>query len=61
MSTTRRCKCSAAAVGRLQLTGTGDVFAPGDLGQGGADDSMDFATAPGMDETPFDAPRRVRN
>jgi enoyl-CoA hydratase len=43
----------------LLITGTGDVFAPGgDLGQGGADDWMDFATGLGMDVTPFDVLRQ---
>jgi enoyl-CoA hydratase len=43
----------------LLLTGTGDVFAPGgDLGQGGADDWMDFGAVLGVDVTPFDALRQ---
>jgi enoyl-CoA hydratase len=43
----------------LLITGTGDVFAPGgDLGQGGEDDWMDFASTLGMDVTPFDALRQ---
>src|SRR5579875_687483 len=42
----------------LLITGTGDVFAPGgDLGQGGADDWMDFASTLSMDVTPFDTLR----
>jgi enoyl-CoA hydratase len=43
----------------LLITGTGDVFAPGgDLGQGGEDDWMDFASTLGMDVTPFDVLRQ---
>src|SRR6202040_2495432 len=43
----------------LLITGTGDVFAPGgDLGQGGQDDWMDFASTLGMDVTPFDVLRQ---
>src|SRR5215213_9852255 len=43
----------------LLITGTGDVFAPGgDLGQGGEDDWMDFASTMGMDVTPFDVLRQ---
>jgi enoyl-CoA hydratase len=43
----------------LLITGTGDVFAPGgDLGQGGVDDWMDFASTMGMDVTPFDVLRQ---
>jgi enoyl-CoA hydratase len=43
----------------LLITGTGDVFAPGgDLGQGGEDNWMDFASTLGMDVTPFDVLRR---
>ncbi len=43
----------------LLITGTGDVFAPGgDLGQGGEDDWMDFASTIGMDVTPFDVLRQ---
>ena len=43
----------------LLITGTGDVFAPGgDLGQGGEDDWMDFASTMGMDVTPFDTLRQ---
>ncbi|HXL63041.1 MAG TPA: enoyl-CoA hydratase/isomerase family protein, partial [Mycobacterium sp.] len=43
----------------LLITGTGDVFAPGgDLGQGGQDDWMDFASTMGMDVTPFDVLRQ---
>jgi enoyl-CoA hydratase len=43
----------------LLITGTGDVFAPGgDLGQGGEDNWMDFATTMGMDVTPFDVLRQ---
>ncbi|MGV0793220.1 enoyl-CoA hydratase/isomerase family protein [Mycolicibacterium sp. XJ1819] len=43
----------------LIITGTGDVFAPGgDLGQGGDDNWIDFATVFGMDVTPFDALRQ---
>jgi enoyl-CoA hydratase len=42
----------------LLITGAGDVFAPGgDLGQGGADDWMDFASTLSMDVTPFDTLR----
>jgi len=42
----------------LLITGTGDVFAPGgDLGQGGEDDWMGFASTLGMDVTPFDSLR----
>lgn len=43
----------------LVITGTGDVFAPGgDLGQGGEDNWMDFASVMGMDVTPFDTLRQ---
>ncbi|NDJ90066.1 MULTISPECIES: enoyl-CoA hydratase/isomerase family protein [Mycolicibacter] len=43
----------------LLITGTGDVFAPGgDLGQGGEDNWMDFASTLGMDVTPFDVLRK---
>jgi len=43
----------------LLITGTGDVFAPGgDLGQGGVDNWMDFASTMGMDVTPFDVLRQ---
>jgi enoyl-CoA hydratase len=43
----------------LLITGTGDVFAPGgDLGQGGEDNWMDFASTMGMDVTPFDVLRQ---
>jgi len=43
----------------LLITGTGDVFAPGgDLGQGGEDNWMDFASTMGMDVTPFDSLRQ---
>jgi enoyl-CoA hydratase len=43
----------------LLITGTGDVFAPGgDLGQRAGDDWMDFASAFGMDVTPFDVLRK---
>jgi enoyl-CoA hydratase len=42
----------------LLITGTGDVFAPGgDLGQGGVDNWMDFASTLSMDVTPFDTLR----
>jgi hypothetical protein len=37
----------------LLITGTGDMFAPGgDLGQGGEDNWMDFASTMGMDVDP---------
>jgi enoyl-CoA hydratase len=43
----------------LVITGTGDVFTPGgDLGQGGEDNWMDFASVMGMDVTPFDTLRQ---
>lgn len=43
----------------LLITGTGDVFAPGgDLGQGGQDNWIDFASTFGMDVTPFDTLRK---
>lgn len=43
----------------LLITGTGDVFAPGgDLGQGGEDNWMDFASTMGVDVTPFDSLRQ---
>ncbi|MGD1257980.1 enoyl-CoA hydratase/isomerase family protein [Mycobacterium seoulense] len=43
----------------MLITGTGDVFAPGgDLGKQGDDDWMDFASALGMDVTPFDVLRQ---
>jgi enoyl-CoA hydratase len=43
----------------LLITGTGDVFAPGgDMGQAAEDNWMDFASAMGMDVTPFDVLRQ---
>src|SRR5712672_2669784 len=43
----------------LLFTGTGDVFAPGgDLGQAAEDNWMDFASALGMDVTPFETLRQ---